>query len=52
MDVKTKARMMELAALGRRRTQEDPEFAASARRAFAPSRNEALTEDERKSLPY
>lgn len=45
MDAAMRARMEELAALGRKVSRENPEFAASARRAFHPSRNECLTED-------
>ena len=45
MDAVMRARMEELAALGRKVSRENPEFAASARRAFHPDRNECLTED-------
>lgn len=45
MDAAMRAWMEELAALGRKAARENPEFAASARRAFHPSRNECLTQD-------
>ena len=45
MDAALRAWMEELAALGRKVSRENPEFAASARRAFHPRSSGCLIED-------